>query len=64
MDKRIARAQERVEEARERQAEFLRIYRETGNKLYKELADTEQEEIDKIRDAIMEASLLKLSKEE
>lgn len=53
MEEKIKKAYERFQEMEEREKEFLKDYRETGNKMSLELARKEREAKDKLMKAIM-----------
>lgn len=48
-------AELRIKESEERRKNFIIKYRETGEQLYKELAENEEQQIAKIRIALSEA---------
>ena len=55
MENKIEIAEKRYEEMEARKEEFLKDYKENGNELSLELANQEQENMNKLMEAIMKA---------
>ena len=63
LQERISMAELRIEESEGRRRRFMEDYQTTGNKLSLELAQDEEQQIEKIRVALSEA-YIKLREEE